>query len=108
MCPHCGAAHEDEAHVPWECLERDDARETWVPWLHDAVGAIPHLGPPNQRPSCLQKAGLFPLRLAHGVDRDLLDEFLHRLYGMYLAVLATRTAASKGVQPGHGNSLFHD
>ena len=40
------------------------------------------------------------------MDRDLLDEFLYRLYGMYLAVLAARMAASSGDQPGHGDSLF--
>ena len=85
-----------------------NARGTWLPWLSDAAGAIPHLGPPDQWPSCLWKAGLFPLRLAQGVDRDLLDEFLYRLYGMYLAVLAARMAASQGHQPGHGDSLFPD
>ena len=30
-CPHCGAAHEDEAHVLWDCPEWDGARETWLP-----------------------------------------------------------------------------
>ena len=64
------------------------------------------MGPPDQWPSCLRKAGLFPLRLAQGVDRDLLDEFLYRLYGMYWAVLATHMAASQGDQPGHRDSLF--
>ena len=107
-CPHCGAAHEDEARVLWECPEWDDARGPWLPWLSDAAGAIPYLGPPDQWPSCLRKAGLFPLRLTQGVDRDLLDEFLYRFYGMYLAVLAARMAASQGDQPGHGDSLFPD
>ena len=54
----------------------------------------------------LRKAGLSPLRLVHGVDGGLLDEFLYRLYGMYLAVLAARMAAGAGDQPGHGDSLF--
>ena len=106
-CPHCGAAHEDKAHVLWDCPEWDDAR-TWRPWLSDAAEAIPHLGPLDQWPSCLRKAGLFPLRLTQEVDRGLLDEFLYRLYGMYLAVLAARMAASQGDQPGHGDSLFPD
>ena len=79
VCPHCGAAHEDVAHVLWDCPEWGDARGTWLPWLTDAAGAIPSLGPPDRWPSCLRKAGLFPLRLAQGVDRDLLDEFLYRL-----------------------------
>ena len=105
-CPHCGAAHEDEAHVLWDCPKWGDARGTWLPWLNDAAGATPSLGPPDRWPSCPRKAGLFPLRLAQGVDRDLLDEFLYRLYGMYLAVLAARMAASAGDQPGHGDSLF--
>ena len=30
-CPHYGAAHEDEAHVLWECPEWDDVRGTWLP-----------------------------------------------------------------------------
>ena len=105
-CPHCGAAHEDEAHVMWDCPEWDNPKGTWLPRLNDTAGAIPNLGPPDWWPSCLRKAGLFPLRLAQGVDQDLLDEFLYRLYGMYLAVLATRMAASQGDQPGHGDSLF--
>ena len=104
-CPHCSAAHEDEAHVLWDCPEWGDARETWPPWLEDTAGAIPSLGPPDRWPSCLQKAGLFPLRLAQGVDRDLLDEFLYRLYGMYLAVLAARMAANAEDQLGHSDSL---
>ena len=107
-CPHCGAAHEDEVHVLWDCPEWESARETWRPWLSDTATAIPHLGPPDQWPSCLRKAGLFPLRLAQGVDRGLMDEFVYRLYGMYLAVLAGRIAASQGDQPGHGDSLFPD
>ena len=81
-CPHCSAAHEDEVHILWECPEWDDARGTWLPWLSNAAGAIPHLGPPDQWPSCLRKVGLFPLRLVQGVDRDLLNEFLYCLYGM--------------------------
>ena len=105
-CPHCGAAHEDEAHVLLDCPEWGDARGTWLLWLHDAAGAIPGLGPPHRWPSCLRKAGLFPLRLEQGVDPDLLDEFLYRLYCMYLAVLAARMAAGAGDQPGHGHSLF--
>ena len=104
--PRCGAAHEDEAHVLWDCLEWGGARGTWLPWLNDAAGAIPSLGPPDRWPSCLRKAGLFPLWLAQGVDRDLLDEFLYRLYGMYLAVRAAQMAASARDQPGHGDSLF--
>ena len=59
-CPRCGAAHEDEVHVLWDCPEWEQARETWRPWLSDAATAIPQLGPP----ACLRKAGLFPLRLA--------------------------------------------
>ena len=59
-CPRYGAAHEDEAHVLWECPERDDARGTWLLWLNDAAGAISNMGPPDRWPSCLQKAGLFP------------------------------------------------
>ena len=54
------------------------------PWLRDAVAALPQLGPPDQWPACLRRAGLFPLRLAQGLERELLDEFLYRMYGMYL------------------------
>ena len=105
-CPHCGAAHEDEVHSLWNCPEWNNARGTWRPWLSNAAQAIPHLGPPDQWASCLRKAGLFPLRLAQGVDRGLRDEFMYCLYGMYPAVLATCMAASQGDQPGHGDSLF--
>ena len=51
-CPHCGAAHEDEVHVLWDSPEWESARETWRPWLSDAATATPHLGPPDQWPSC--------------------------------------------------------
>ena len=105
-CPRRGAAHEDEALVLWESPEWGDARGMWLPWLNDAAGAIPNLGPPDRWPSCLRTAGLLPLRLAQGVDRDLLDEFLYHLYGMYLTVLAARMAASPGDQSGHGDFLF--
>ena len=92
----------------WDCPEWEGARETWRPWLSDGATAIPQLGPPDQWPACLRKAGLFPLRLAQGVDWGLLDEFLYRLYAMYLAVLAARMAASRGDHAGHGDSLFPD
>ena len=105
-CPHYGAAHEDEAHVLWDNPEWGGAEGTWLTWLNGAAGAIPNPGPPDQWPSCLRKAGLFLLRLAQGVDRDVLDEFLYRLYGMYLAVLAARMEASAGDPPGHGDFLF--
>ena len=96
-CPHCGAAHEDEAHVLWDYPEWGDAKGTWLPWLKDAAGAIPSLGPPDRWRSSMRKAGLFPLRLAEGVDRDLLDEFLYRLYGKYLGVLAGRMERARGI-----------
>ena len=106
VCPDCGAEHEDEAHILWDCPEWGDARGTWLPRLSDSAGAIPNFRPPHWWPSCLRKAGPVPLRLAQGVERDLLDEVLYRLYGMYLVVLAARMAASAGDQPGHGDSFF--
>ena len=106
-CPHC-VAHEAEVHVLWDCPELEQARGAWRLWLGDAAAAIPQLGPPDQWLGCLQRASLFPLRLAQGVDPELLDEFLYRLYGMYLAFLAARMAASCGDQAGHGDSLFLD
>ena len=30
-CPHCGAAHEDEVHVLWECPQLESTRGTWCP-----------------------------------------------------------------------------
>ena len=108
VCPDCGVAHEDEVHVLWDCPQWEQASETWRPWLLDVAATLPHLGLPDQWPACLQRTGLFPLWLAQGVDRGLLDEFLYRLYGMYLAVLATRMAAGCGDQAGHGDSLFPD
>ena len=107
-CPHCGAAHEDEVHVLWDCPAWEQVRETWSPSLRDAAAALPQLGPPDQWPACLRRAGLFPLPLAQGVEEGLLDEFLYRLYGMYLAVLAARMAAGRGDHTGLGDSLFPD
>ena len=56
----------------------------------------------------MQRAGLFPLRLAQGVERALLDELPYRLYGMYLVVLAARMAAGRRDPPGHRDSPFLD
>ena len=30
-CPHCGAAHEDEAQVLWDCPKWGDTRGMWLP-----------------------------------------------------------------------------
>ena len=65
-CPHCGAAHEDGVHILWDCPEWEHARGTWRPWLNDVAAAIPQLGPMDQWPACLWKAGLSALRLAQG------------------------------------------
>ena len=106
-CPHCGAAHEDEDHVVWECPNWERARETWSLWLQDAAQPSPNWGrPTSRRPACGGRAS-FPLRLAQGVERALLDEF-HCLCGMYLAVLAARMAAGRRDPAGHGDSLFPD
>ena len=67
-CPHCGAAHKDQVHVLWYSPEWESGRWTWRPWLSEAATVIPRLRPPDQLPSYLRKAGLFPLRLARGVD----------------------------------------
>ena len=107
-CPHCGAADEDEVHVLWHRLEWERSRETWSPWLRDVAAALPQLWPLDQWPARLRRARLFPLQLAQGVERALLDEFLYRLCGMYLAVLAARMAAGRRDWAGHGNSLFPD
>ena len=107
-CPYCGAAHKDQIHVLWDCPEWEHARVTWRPWLCDAAAAILQLGPPNQWPACLWRAGLFPLRLAQGVQRELLVGLLYRLYGMYLAVLAAHMPPSRGGQAGQRDSMFAD
>ena len=105
-CPHCGAAHEDEVHILWDCPEWEAARAEWRPWLMEALEGLPQLGPPPQWPPCLRRAGLMPLLLSRGMERALLDEFLYRLYGMYLAVLAARIAAGQGNPEGPGGALF--
>ena len=63
-CPHCGAEHEDEVHVMWQCPEWEPARETWCPWLREGAATLPQLGPPYKWPASLRRVGLFPLRLA--------------------------------------------
>ena len=40
-CPHGEAAHEDEVHVLWDCLEWEYAKEIWRPWLRDAAPTLP-------------------------------------------------------------------
>ena len=105
-CPHRGAAHEDEEHVLWGCPEWETARATWLPWLQDAAGDLPQLGPPDQWPAFLRRLGLMPLWLARGAELARLDEFLHCLHGMYLAVLEACMAAGRGNPDGPGDALF--
>ena len=76
------------------------------PWLLDALEGLPQLGTPPQWPPCLRRAGLMPLHLSHGVERARMDEFLYRLYGMYLAVLAACMTAGQGNPEGPGGALF--
>ena len=40
-CPHCGAAHEDEAHILWYCPWSGNARRTWLFWLDNVAGPSP-------------------------------------------------------------------
>ena len=86
-CPGCGSQHEDEAHVLWDCPSWETARAGWRAWVLQAAERL-QLGPPTGWPACLRRAGLLPLALSAGADRRQVDEFLYRLYGMYLAVLA--------------------
>ena len=58
-------------------------------------------GPPAE-------GGPLPPPTGAGGGSGFLDEFLYRLYGMYLAVLAARMAVSHGNQAGHRDSLFPD
>ena len=56
----------------------------------------------------LAERGPLPPTAGKGGNRELLAEFSYRLYGMYLAVLAARMAASRGDQAGQGDSPFLD
>ena len=77
VCSHCGAPHEDEVHVLLDCPQWEQAREMWILWRPDAVAALSGLGPLDQWPARLRRAGLFLLRPAQGVERALLDWFLY-------------------------------
>ena len=105
-CPFCGAAHEDEAHVLWDRPRWHGARDSWSPRLLAAAADLPDLNPPEHWPACLQRAGLLPSRVSEGVDKALVDMFLYRLYGMYLAVLAERMATCHDGQDRPGIRLF--
>ena len=71
-----------------------------------AGGRAPAVGPPTGWPACLRRAGLLALALSAGADRRQVDEFLYRLYGMYLAVLAARCAHTRSGEQGQGEALF--
>ena len=98
-CPGCGSQHEDEAHVLWDCPSWETARAGWR-------AERLQLGPPTGWPACLRRAGLLPLALSAGADRRQVDEFLYRLYGMYLPVLAARYAHTRSGEQGQGEALF--
>ena len=85
-CPGCGSQHEDEAHVLWDCPSWEAARVAWRALVLQAAEQL-QLGPPTRWPACLRRAGLLPLVPSVGADRRHVDEFLYRLYGMYLEVL---------------------
>ena len=57
-------------------------------------GGHPVAGAPRPVACLPARARLFPLRLAQGLERALLNEFLYRPYGMYLAIVAAMRAAS--------------
>ena len=57
-------------------------------------------------PACLRRAGLLPLALSAGADRQQVDAFVYRLYGMYLAVLAAKYAPTRLGVPGQGEAPF--
>ena len=98
-CPGCGSQHEDEAHVLRDCPSWETARAGWR-------AERLQLGPPTGWPACLRRAGLLPLALSAGADRRQVDEFLYRLYGMYLPVLAARYAHTRSGEQGQGEALF--
>ena len=104
-CPGCGSQHEDEAHALWDCPSWETARAGWRAWVLQAAERL-QLGPPTGWPACLRRAGLLPLALSAGADRWQVDEFLYRLYGMYLAVLAARYAHTRSGEQGQGEALF--
>ena len=104
-CPHCGTAHEDKVHVLLQCPNRERSTEPWHPRLQAALARLLQLGPLDRWPACLRRAGLMPLQLAKGMDRDCLDEFLYRLYSMYLAVLVARIAAGQADPQAPGTLL---
>ena len=52
------------------------------------------------------KSGPFPPPTSARGGPGLLDGLSYRLYGMYLAVLVARMAASQADQPVHGDSFF--
>ena len=62
--------------------------------------------PATRWPACLRRVGLLPLALSAGADRQQVDKFLYRLYGMYLAVLAARYAHTRSGESGQGEALF--
>ena len=74
-----------------------------------AVGPECGRGPTSARPRwmpCVRCIGLMPVALLARADVKLLDEFLHRFYGMNLAVLAARMAGGRLEWPGLGDRLF--
>ena len=84
-CPGCGSQHEDEAHVLWDCLSWEAVRAGWRALVLRAAEQL-QLGPLTRWPVCLRRAGL--LALSAGANQQQVDDFLYRLYGMYLAMLS--------------------
>ena len=74
----------------WQCVSWAQARDPWLPWIRSTAVGVPGLGPPEAWPACLQRTGLLPAWASEGADRAAVRAFIHRLYGMYLVVLACR------------------
>ena len=62
---------------------------------------MPHGRPTRRRPQCFAGS-----RLSERLDKAPVDMFLYRLYDMYLAVLAERTALCSDGQDVPGGGLL--
>ena len=90
-CPYCpGQVLETEAHGLWDCPRWAEARDEWLHWVHSASAALPALGRLDQWPACMRNACLLLGRATDGVEMEAVDDFVHRLSGLGLAVLTLR------------------
>ena len=107
-CSYClGQVPEMEAHILWDCPRWAEARDEWLPWVRSASTALLALGRLDQWPACMRNACLLPSWATEDVEVEAVDDFVHWLFGLGLAILSLRMRCERAeADAGRAGMLF--